>query len=301
MTTPAYGRTAAAGDMRIVAGRWRGRTIAAPAGRVVRPTADRVREAWMSVVQPWLPGARVLDLFAGSGALGLEALSRGAAQADFVEQAAPSLRALRDNIAALDAGDRARRPTAPTRSRGIARLAPWRVRRSVRRSAVRSRPRGVCRRALARGAFCDDSGRRALGARDHAAWRPDATVRVHRADRLPRSARAAIQRPDDRSTTDMSPRRRTDAPTRLRTAAIAVYAGSFDPITRGHEDLIRRSLEFVDRLVVAVAIELLEAAAVRDRRAARAHPRHRRRRIRVSMSGRLPGCWWILRRRWARA
>ena len=62
----------------------------------------------MSVVQPWLPNARVLDLFAGSGALGLEALSRGAAHADFVEQAAPSLRALRENIAVLDAGDRAR-------------------------------------------------------------------------------------------------------------------------------------------------------------------------------------------------
>jgi 16S rRNA (guanine966-N2)-methyltransferase len=108
--------------MRIVAGRWRGRTIAAPSGRVVRPTADRVREAWMSVVQPWLPGARVLDLFAGSGALGLEALSRGAAQADFVEQAGPSLRALRDNIAALDAGDRARVHRADA-GRAVARLA----------------------------------------------------------------------------------------------------------------------------------------------------------------------------------
>jgi 16S rRNA (guanine966-N2)-methyltransferase len=93
--------------MRIVAGRWRGRIIAAPRGRLVRPTADRVREAWMSVVQPWLPGARVLDLFAGSGALGLEALSRGAAHADFVEQSAASLRALHANIAALDAADRA--------------------------------------------------------------------------------------------------------------------------------------------------------------------------------------------------
>jgi 16S rRNA (guanine966-N2)-methyltransferase len=62
----------------------------------------------MSVVHPWLAGARVIDLFAGSGALGLEALSRGAASADFVEQAAPSLRALRANITALGAGDRAR-------------------------------------------------------------------------------------------------------------------------------------------------------------------------------------------------
>ena len=93
--------------MRIVAGEWRGRTINAPAGASVRPTADRVREAWMSIVQLELPGARVLDLFAGSGALGLEALSRGAAHAAFVEMAAKSLATLAKNIEALGAGDRA--------------------------------------------------------------------------------------------------------------------------------------------------------------------------------------------------
>src|SRR4051812_44187645 len=91
--------------MRIVAGRWRGRTIAAPTGRQVRPTADRVREAWMSIVQPWLAEARVLDLFAGSGALGLEAVSRGAAEADLVENAAASLTSIAANVATLDAGD----------------------------------------------------------------------------------------------------------------------------------------------------------------------------------------------------
>jgi 16S rRNA (guanine966-N2)-methyltransferase len=68
----------------------------------VRPTADRVREAWMSILGQSLDGARVLDLFAGSGALGLEALSRGAASATFVELNPPSLRALHENITALD-------------------------------------------------------------------------------------------------------------------------------------------------------------------------------------------------------
>lgn len=92
--------------MRIVAGEWRGRRIKAPADDRVRPTADRVREAWMSIVNPRLPGARVLDLFAGSGALGLEALSRGADSADFVELNARSLRTLRENIETLGAGDR---------------------------------------------------------------------------------------------------------------------------------------------------------------------------------------------------
>jgi 16S rRNA (guanine966-N2)-methyltransferase len=91
--------------VRIVAGRWRGRAISAPVGRQVRPTADRVREAWMSIVGSLLPDARVLDLCAGSGALGIEAVSRGAASADLVEIAPPSLRAIADNLARLDAGD----------------------------------------------------------------------------------------------------------------------------------------------------------------------------------------------------
>lgn len=93
--------------MRIVAGRWRGRRIEAPRDERVRPTADRVREAWMSIVSPLLPGAKVLDLFAGSGALGLEALSRGAAVAEFVEMAPKSLSALHANITTLGAGDAA--------------------------------------------------------------------------------------------------------------------------------------------------------------------------------------------------
>src|SRR6185503_2177649 len=93
--------------MRIVAGRWRGRQIKAPADARVRPTADRVREAWMSIVGPRLPDGRVLDLFAGSGALGLEALSRGARAAEFVEVAPKSLAAIRANAGALGAGDAA--------------------------------------------------------------------------------------------------------------------------------------------------------------------------------------------------
>jgi 16S rRNA (guanine966-N2)-methyltransferase len=107
--------------MRIVAGRWKGRRLVAPAGAAVRPTADRVREAWMSIVQPWLPDARVLDLFAGSGALGIEAVSRGAAHADLVEKAAPSLRVIDANLEALGAGDlvRVHRADALTFLKGL--------------------------------------------------------------------------------------------------------------------------------------------------------------------------------------
>lgn len=91
--------------VRIIAGRWGGRNIAAPAGRKTRPTTDRVREAWMSALQHDLPDARVLDLFAGSGALGLEALSRGATHVTFVENVSSPLRALQTNIEKLGAMD----------------------------------------------------------------------------------------------------------------------------------------------------------------------------------------------------
>lgn len=93
--------------MRIVAGQWRGRRIDAPPGRGVRPTLDRVREAWMSILQHEIPGRTVLDLFAGSGALGLEALSRGAEHAAFVENDWRALRVLKKNIEALGAGEKA--------------------------------------------------------------------------------------------------------------------------------------------------------------------------------------------------
>jgi 16S rRNA (guanine966-N2)-methyltransferase len=93
--------------MRIIAGEWRGRTIRAPRDQRVRPTGDRAREAWMSILQPDIPGARVADLFAGSGALGLEALSRGAAFCDFVEVSDTGVRAIRENAATLGALPRA--------------------------------------------------------------------------------------------------------------------------------------------------------------------------------------------------
>jgi 16S rRNA (guanine966-N2)-methyltransferase len=92
--------------MRIVGGRLKGRAIKAPAGSGTRPTSDRAREALFNILAhaPWSPGLegrRVLDLFAGSGALGFESLSRGAAFALFVETDAAARGALRDNIEAL--------------------------------------------------------------------------------------------------------------------------------------------------------------------------------------------------------
>jgi 16S rRNA (guanine(966)-N(2))-methyltransferase RsmD len=87
--------------MRIIAGTFRSRTLEAPAGLATRPTSDRLRETLFNVLSPRMAGARFLDLYAGSGAVGLEALSRGAGHVDFVERAEPALRALRANLARL--------------------------------------------------------------------------------------------------------------------------------------------------------------------------------------------------------
>ncbi len=86
--------------MRVIAGALGGRRLRAPAGRVTRPTSDRVREAVFAMLDD-VAGARVLDLFAGTGALGIEALSRGAALAVFVERDAGVVRVLKANLATL--------------------------------------------------------------------------------------------------------------------------------------------------------------------------------------------------------
>src|SRR5213083_2042017 len=92
--------------LRIIAGEFKGRRLKTPTTDKVRPTSDRVREAWFSILQQSIPDARVLDLFAGSGALGFEALSRGAVSVDFVETQRGSLTALNANVEALKVEDR---------------------------------------------------------------------------------------------------------------------------------------------------------------------------------------------------
>jgi 16S rRNA (guanine(966)-N(2))-methyltransferase RsmD len=94
--------------MRVIAGELKGRRLVAPRGRTTRPTADQVRLALMDALGPRLPGARVLDLYAGTGGVGFEALSRGAAHATFVERDARAVRALETNARTLGIGRRAR-------------------------------------------------------------------------------------------------------------------------------------------------------------------------------------------------
>ncbi|HQV03692.1 MULTISPECIES: 16S rRNA (guanine(966)-N(2))-methyltransferase RsmD [unclassified Novosphingobium] len=109
-------------SLRIIAGEWRARKLVAPAGETTRPTADRTRETLFSMLVSRIgdfEGLAVADLFAGSGALGLEALSRGAASCIFVEQDAAALRALRSNIANLRAA-----PQCDVRASSVLALGP---------------------------------------------------------------------------------------------------------------------------------------------------------------------------------
>lgn len=107
MPTPAPRAPLASGPgkVRIIGGRWRGTRLAVAAAPGLRPTSDRVRETLFNWLMPMLPGARVLDLFAGSGALGLEAVSRGAAAAVLVERDPALASALREVAARLPGGD----------------------------------------------------------------------------------------------------------------------------------------------------------------------------------------------------
>jgi 16S rRNA (guanine966-N2)-methyltransferase len=89
--------------MRVIAGTYKGRRLQAPPGLDTRPTSDRIREALFSILGPRVEHARVLDLFAGSGALGIEALSRGARAATFVDSAASAIRAVGSNLGAVGA------------------------------------------------------------------------------------------------------------------------------------------------------------------------------------------------------
>ncbi len=96
------GSSRQSGKLRIIGGRWRGRRFPCPTGDVTRPTGDRVRETLFNWLAPYIDGARCLDLFAGTGALGLEAMSRGAGGVLFVEQDRRAVRQLEATLRKLD-------------------------------------------------------------------------------------------------------------------------------------------------------------------------------------------------------
>ena len=234
---------------RVIAGTARGVRLAAP-GPGTRPLADRVKQTLFAILEPDLPGAVVLDLFAGSGAGGIEALSRGAARAIFVEKDAGAARVLAENLrrTRLDGAGRVVRRDAVawlTDPAGAAADGPFDIvlvdppyadaeallRRPGAGRDAHGRGRHRCREALLAGRAAARGGAASIGA--------GAALRRDGAHVLP----AAIT-----GWSGPSARRRGGE----RGVKVAVYPGSFDPITNGHLDVIRRAARVFDRVVVAV-------------------------------------------------
>ncbi|MBI3783537.1 MAG: pantetheine-phosphate adenylyltransferase [Deltaproteobacteria bacterium] len=232
--------------MRVIAGSAKGRRLRTLPGIDVRPTADRVKEALFSILLSRfdLRGAEVLDLFAGSGALGIEALSRGAQRVTFVDEAKPALATLRANLEHCQV-DRA------------AQILPFSVGTALQRLAnAAARFDGVlldppyCRGQIDKtlSLLAENSLVKAGGwvMVEHHVDEPPAqaygTLRLTQSRRYGKTALALFANegmPQVQKETDNSLR--------------AVYAGSFDPITNGHLDLVRRAMQVFDHVIVAVA------------------------------------------------
>jgi pantetheine-phosphate adenylyltransferase len=236
-----------------------------PPGDAVRPTADRVREAVFARLGA-LAGANVLDVFAGSGALGIEALSRGAAAAVFVERSPAVAAVLRDNLRSLELLERADLVRADAVT-------------ALRRLAAGGRRFDL---ALLDPPYAD------AGARDRALralvtsgiLAPRATVLVEASRREPPPATAGLRAIDERRYGDtvvhwFEAEEQGQSMSAARSDhRLAVFPASFDPVTNGHLDLIQRAHAVFDELVVAVArnvakqgtftveerVELLQAA-----------------------------------------
>lgn len=240
---------------RIIAGRARGAQLRAPAGERTRPTTDRVREALFSMLATWagaadaapeeqLADVRLLDLYAGSGAIGLEAVSRGASRAVLVENHRQALESIRHNVAAGSAD----RPCSSA---------------ACQRGHISGRFSGALRRRLARPALLnkDTAEVEAVLARVTEGWLAgDGLVVVERSRRDPSPAglrrsqttgRGATVRPSCIRTPGSRSR---GGPMSNATTDIvrAVCPGSFDPITRGHLDIIARAAAVFSEVFVAV-------------------------------------------------
>lgn len=236
--------------MRIVAGQAKGRSLSVPPGNNVRPTTDRVREALFSILFEEVRGARVLDLFAGSGALGLEALSRGASTAVFVEQSRGAVSALRRNIEGCAVGDRVE---------------------LLCMDALRALDRLAAKGELFDLVFLDPPYDTDLVARTlQDLWQrqllaPGALIVAEQRAGAPLPAAADLQLVDERRYGDTAlrffttPQARGNAPDPVQGAnptmsQIALYPGSFDPFTNGHLGIAQRALEVFNGLIIAIAV-----------------------------------------------
>ncbi len=218
---------------RIIAGRARGRRLKVPKGTRTRPTSDRVREALFSALEHRfeLEGARALDLFAGAGTLGLEALSRGAQSVDLVESDRRVCQVLRDNAQAVG---------------GEARVLCRRV-----EAFLRSPPETPYDLVLLDPPDAAGAIEPTLRTLQHGGWlAPGAVVCVERPAKVPFEAPPGLDIVFDRAYG-------TATVTVLEGAMrVALYPGSFDPITCGHVDIVRRGLGIFDHVIIAVAVNI---------------------------------------------
>ena len=234
--------------MRITGGTARGRRLAAPRGRDVRPTSDKVREAIFDRLGPDGPRGTILDLFAGTGALGLEALSRGAARVVLVDRDPRAVAACRANAAVLG-------PAAPVEVRCAEAFAFLRgPGRGLRADLVLLDPPYAFDRwteLLATLRSCQAVRSGCIVVAERSARTAPVAATGYQALRSSRYGDTAV---DLLVAADEDPGAADRAAVREATVqGVAIYAGSFDPVTNGHVGLIKRGLEIFDRLIVAVA------------------------------------------------
>jgi pantetheine-phosphate adenylyltransferase/16S rRNA (guanine(966)-N(2))-methyltransferase RsmD len=233
--------------MRVIAGSAKGRRLRAGRGLAVRPTADKVKGALFNILASRfvLESAQVLDLFAGSGNLGIEALSRGAGSVTFVEQSATAVRVLRDNLKLCGFDQRSRILQLPV-ARALTQL-----------SRASSRFDGVFIDPPYGKGLVDDTLRQLA---PRGLIRPGGWVIVeHHTDESPAPTHGTLRLTQARRygktgvalfvASEPMPTSQADEKKSIR----AVYAGSFDPITNGHLDVVRRALQVFDQVIVAVA------------------------------------------------
>jgi pantetheine-phosphate adenylyltransferase len=231
--------------MRVIAGSAKGRRLSTSRGVAVRPTSDKVKGALFSILESrfTLGSTEVLDLFAGSGALGIEALSRGARHATFVEQSSASVAVLRANLERCGFTQQSRVLQLPVR-RALTQLQ----RQGAQFDTVLADP--PYGHALV-GRTLDDLA--AAGIVRPGGW----VVVEHHVEETPPEAAGALRLTHRRRygktglavfvAESMAEARPTDHIVR------AVYPGSFDPITNGHLDVVRRAIDVFDQVVVAVS------------------------------------------------
>ena len=246
--------------MRIIAGSAKGRRLRSLRGLVLRPTADRVREALFAMLGERVAGARFLDLYAGVGAVGLEALSRGAAEATFVESHRPAARLIRENLVLCGVAGRGR-----VLASVVARALPSLSRRGACFEFVfldppydtGEAPRALAALAISSGVvapgglvICQHSRREELAAEIGPFTRKRQARFGETMLDFYLSSGSARLRPVPRAAEGDAGAGAGEVG-RVR---IALYAGTFDPVTYGHLDVVRRAALLFDKVIVGVSV-----------------------------------------------